>query len=215
MINNLGGFNESFKDVYFINKSSGVYFYNNVSFYTEESIKKKFKITLPSHTECTRLIKNHEDRPFKFESNNFVIVRDFLNLICSRYARRGTNLCWDTKYGISNLNKLIECWKQHMSQRNTKHLISYNQWIDNKEYRNKLADILNVPNDVDNTRYVSSPMGGSAFIGNHKEENILSYLQRFKQVQLPQDYIETILKDKELLSINLDFFNIDIQEHLK
>jgi hypothetical protein len=210
IINNLGGADESYKDVYAINKKSGIYFYNNVSVFTKEYLQKKNKMFQEYPTNYTWLIKNYEDELFIQGVCNFVVVRDFLNLICSRYKKWGERLRWSDECGVGALPELIKYWKQHAEQHSTDNFISYNKWFKDKYYRNQIAAKIGVQNNVDNITYVPLFAGGSSFIGTQKEKNINIYEERYKQIKLPQKFIDIILNDLELIEMNKTVFNVDI-----
>lgn len=215
MINNLGGFDESYNDVFFINKKTGLYFYNNVSVRTLEHLQKFYDMNFCYATEYNWMIKNYEDELFESNVDNIVIVRDFLNLLCSRYKKWGNELGWSKKYCITNLNVLINHWKQHAVQYDTSNFISYNKWTKDKEYRNKIGIRLGAENLVDNTDYVPNFADGSSFVGLKKEINHTAYEQRYKQIKLPNSFLDIILNDSELLQLNKTIFDISITDILK
>lgn len=213
MINNLGGFNKSFKDLYFINEETGVYFYNNVSVKTEEHVQKFYDTTFSYATEYNWMIKNYEDCLFEPSTNNFVIARDFLNLLCSRYKKWGSKLGWDKKHCITELSMLVKYWKQHVTQKDS--LISYNRWTKDKGYRDQVSLKLGVENTIDNIDYVPSLADGSSFVGAKKETDSAAYEQRYKQIKLPEEFVDIVIKDTELLHLNQMLFDIDVAELLK
>jgi hypothetical protein len=210
VINNLGGFNESFKDIFFINQANGLYFYNNVSVKTEAMVQKVYDPTFQHAVNYNWLFKNYEDVAFELAANNVVIARDFLNLICSRYKKWGNALGWDSRYCITDINGLISSWKQHLQHHDKSNFISYNMWVKSKEYRDTVSSNLGIANSVDNTEYVPTLAEGSSFLGTQKETSCEKYEQRYKQVTLPDMFVEAILKDSELLALNREIFGIDI-----
>lgn len=207
MINNLGGFDESNADIYFINKKTGLYFYNNVTVHNQKLLHSEFS--------ANWVIKNYEDTETEILNNNFIIIRDFLNLLCSRYKKWGKNLIWNKDKGISDIDNLIKVWKQHVQAPDKNYIISYNEWVKNKQYRDDVSLKLGVNNAVDNIAYVPVLGNGSSFLGLKKETDSSAYEKRFNQIKLPDQYIEKIQKDRELLDLNLKLFNIDISKILK
>lgn len=162
------------------------------------------------------LIKNSEDVFYFYGPKNFVIVRDFLNLIASRYKMWGDSIGYSSNNYITDINLLISVWKQHVSRakRHPNNIIFYNKWILNKEYRDAVSDFIGYPNINDDTTYVPMMGNGSSFIGINKEENPNNYNQRFKQILLPENLILAILTDYELVEMNKFYFDIDLNIEL-
>lgn len=152
------------------------------------------------------ILKSYED---VFIKDCFYIVRDFLNLISSRYKKFGTKLGTNSLY-ITNIDEIIKIWKKMVLSDNK---IIYNIWLKDKNYRDEVAEMLKVPNINDKTEYVSNIGEGSSFIGLKKDE-ISNYENRYKNANLPSDIINKILSDKELMEYNKNYFDIDIEKEI-
>ena len=138
--------------------------------------------------------------------DDFVIVRDFLNLICSRYQHYGTLLGYKKQYCLG-LENVIALWKKHVL---SSKVISYNEWLDSKNYRDTLGQRLSVPNVNDKTNYVSTIGNGSSF-GGIKLFDKDDYLKRYRKVKLPKSMVNIILGDLELVRMNHELFQIDLE----
>lgn len=205
MIHNLV---DSVKDIgheIFIDSQKKLCYINNAGFY-----HKILKDNFPCEN-FQYVIKSYEDRHFQ-EETTIIIVRDFLNLLCSRFAKynnRKNNICLDNNY-ICDLHHLIEVWKQHT--RSPKRILLYNEWFLSKQYRDKIfKEKFHTSNLIDNTSYISDIGEGSSF----SDETGYDYLNRYKLVNLPTHMKKIILEDTELLCINKNIFNIDIQNILQ
>jgi hypothetical protein len=197
LINNLGGCEEEVYLQKYSNPSSGLLYYNNIGVYNP---------TFPEN--YTWLITNTEDREFVSGEDNIVIVRDFYNLLASRYKKYGALLGLREKDYITNLQELIGSWKQHAKtflDFPTKG-ISYNAWLKSKTYRDSVAARFSVPNEIDAIDYVPNMGGGSSFVGVQKEKDIESYLHRYKQIELPESIATEVNRDAELASLNTKLF---------
>lgn len=159
------------------------------------------------------VFRNYEDAPFN-KNTTIVILRDFINLVCSRYQKYGQykhNLCLNSMY-ICDLHYLIEIWKQHT--KNINNLIIYNKWLVSKDYRDNISlSLVGIKNTIDNYTYISDIGQGSSF-DKKDTKDISSYMNRYKLVKLPNHMKEIILKDDELLELNKAIFDIDIENIL-
>jgi len=213
-LHSLGGVTEKHNKLFFSNKDIGIYFYNNVNVnstvWSCENYLKKFAPPL----EYSLIVRSYEDILCDGCTGSFTVVRDFLNLLCSRYMKWKDDLCWSKKYCISSIVELVACWKQHLLQPNSQ-VINYNHWCVSREYRDSIASLLAFDNSADLIEYVPPFGGGSSFIGMSKETDLARYNLRFKQVILPSYLVETILEDGELLALNNNLFDIDIAKELK
>lgn len=154
------------------------------------------------------VIKSYEDIEFN-KNTSIIILRDFINLLSSRYKKYQPNICLDNKY-ICDLIRLINIWKQHT--KSPIKTILYNKWLVSKEYRDMVSTkIVGIDNNKDNTSYVSSFGEGSSFSDSSTRQNSFEYLTRYKKVKLPQYIIDYILQDQELLDINKQIFDLDIR----
>ncbi len=171
------------------------------------------------------VVKSWEDINY-VDDNDIVIHRDFLNLLCSKfkafnlflhpipkkyggteYSRFNNSMCvvYEEKF-LDILKNIITVWKQHCGARN---LIKYNLWLKSHEYRNNIADMVGIPNIVDNIKYISKIGGGSSF-GGLKLFDYNDYTSRYREVKLPDEFIEHILDDKELIQLNIDLYDINL-----
>jgi hypothetical protein len=148
------------------------------------------------------VVRSHEDTDSV--PSSFVVVRDFANLVCSRY-RHYDGLMSHMGKGI-DLQGLIRIWKQHALSSLS---ISYNEWLVSKEYRDEVGVMVGIPNVRDKTDYVSSIGSGSSF-GGIRLYNSSDYINRHSQVVLPKPIVDSILEDEELVRINRDFFGVNL-----
>lgn len=155
------------------------------------------------------IIKSYEDQYF-FNECNVIILRDFINLLCSRYKKYYPHIGLNNNY-INNIHRLIYTWKQHA--KSPKRLLNYNKWIMSKDYRDKISiSLLKAPNIRDNLNYKFSIGDGSSF--NNQDTDYNKYITRYRYVNLPDYMIDQILLDKELLYLNKKIFNINIESIL-
>ena len=218
ILNNLcDGFTEQSNNLYYINKDSGIYYYNDIS-----AVERSSKYVYPQ--QYRHLFKSYEDIPidseysFLYESENTIfIVRDFLNLLCSRYTRcigyrRVLGHREEFKYFVD----LIKAWKIHarLYLDTPKRCILYNKWLVDKQYRNTVSKNINIPNIKDNCDFVPSIGNGSSFIQGNKESSDQNYMHRYTQTDLPITMTIPILQDHELYELNRDIFGIDIRQIL-
>lgn len=189
----------------YIDKERKLCFINNFNTY-----EGPFKINFP-HDLFPVVIKSYEDTEF-IKNTSAIILRDFGNLLASRYAKYYKNICLNNKY-ICDLLRLIEVWKQHTTSQ--KKTILYNQWLVSKDYRDKVSlEILGINNLIDRTDYVSSIGDGSSFDDTYIKQENIEYLTRYKKIKFPQYMINCILKDEELININKRIFDLDLREIL-
>lgn len=188
------------EDQVYFDKENKICFVNNAEIYSTEF---REKLDLKSYEN---IIRSYEDSDFIDQDNSFVILRDFLNLICSRYKLYHKQLGYTEKY-CTGIENIITLWKKHST---SEKVILYNQWILSKEYRDKVGRMVNILNIKDNFKYVS-PIGNGSSFGGVKLYKTKDYLIRYKKIKLPKDIVEVILDDKELAQINKDLFNIDIK----
>lgn len=189
----------------YIDKGRKLCFINNFNTY-----EGQLKLNFP-HDLFPIVIKSYEDTEFT-KYTSAIILRDFGNLLASRYAKYYKNICLNNKY-ICDLLRLIEVWKQHTVC--PKKTILYNQWLTSKNYRDKISlEILGIDNIIDRTDYVSSIGDGSSFNNTYNKQENTEYLTRYKKIKFPQYMIDYILKDEELININKQIFDIDLKEIL-
>lgn len=200
-LKNLGTLTTIIEDQKYQITNEPIYFYNNVTLYNLEH---------PSNYKL--LVKNFEDEYYFYNKNSFVIIRDFLNLICSRYKIWGSQLSYDPENCISGIYLLIDVWKQYVlaAELHPDNAIVYNKWLTDKEYRNHVSKNIGYLNIKDDTTTVPPFANGSSFIGIAKETDISKYTNRYQQIKLPDDIVAVILNDDELLELNKNVFNMDL-----
>lgn len=192
------------KEIY-IDENQTLCYLNNVNIY-ESILKNNFPL---KHFNIA--IKSYEDIEFN-KNTTIIILRDFLNLLCSRYKKYSKNICFN-EYYICDLLRLINVWKQHTYS--PKKTIKYNNWLVSKEYRDKISEqIVGIFNRSDNINYMPDIGGGSSFEINDQQD-AEQYISRYKQVKIPKYMIDYILSDKELLDLNKKIFSIDIEKILQ
>lgn len=189
----------------FIDPNRILCYINNLNIY-EGTMKIKF----PRDMFPVQIV-SYEDVEF-MQDTSLIILRDFGNLLASRYKKHQPSIGLNNNY-ICDLLRLIEVWKQHT--RSPKRTILYNKWLVSKEYRDMVStNVLGVPNTNDKTDYVSSLGSGSSFSNRHIRQNEIDYLTRYQQVLLPEYIKRHIIKDDELIQLNKKIFGIDLQNTL-
>jgi hypothetical protein len=188
------------EDQVYFDKENKICFVNNAEIFSTE-FRKNLDIR-----SYENIIKSYEDSDLIDQDNSFVILRDFLNLVCSRYKLYHKQLGYTEGYCIG-IENLIALWKRHST---SKKVILYNQWILSKSYRDEVGRMVQILNIKDKFDYVSSIGNGSSF-GGVKLYKSEDYLKRYEKIKLPKDVVEVILDDKELAHINKDLFNIEIK----
>jgi hypothetical protein len=167
------------------------------------------------------VIKSYEDIFISQDDMNY-IVRDFLNMISSRYKKWNDDLgpgkndkrnFEKYKQFFYSIEEICNCWKQMMKE-NRK--ILYNKWVIDKNYRDEISKkLFYIDNINDNTSYVPSLGNGSSFDGMKLQTDKNIYLNRFSQIKLPDNIINYIKADNELLDLNYHYFNIDILQKIQ
>lgn len=209
MLDNLGGIKEKYEGTAYWNHDKLLYYYNNCSRYAYTFINN-----------YRNLVKSYEDvYYFKTPDENtkkIIILRDFLNMVSSRYKKYNPKLGLDRTY-LESIQQVINLWKvlanECISNSNITTIL-YNKWILDKSYRDSISDKLGINNEFDNTNIVSCIGEGSSFKGVNLEEDKNVYNERYKLIDLPESMKNIILNDTELLELNKKLFNIDIKEIL-
>lgn len=171
--------------------------------------------------EASRVIFRHNsDRIIKI-----LIIRDPYNLFASRYARQTTRINPITgEYQHEEISKCrwtplkgwtsqaaLKCWKDHAIEaiKPTKVdlVIKYNEWFQNKEYRKKIADYLNLNFTDEGIEHISDVGEGSSFDGIKYQNNAkeMKVLQRYKKYKYDNYYIS--LFDEEIRKMTKEIFN--------
>jgi hypothetical protein len=188
------------EDQVYFDKENKICFVNNAEIYSTEF---RNNINTKSYEN---IIRSYEDSDFSDQDGSFVILRDFLNLVCSRYKLYHKQLGYTKRY-CTGIENLIALWKKHST---SKKAILYNQWILSKSYRDEVGRMIEILNLKDNFEYVSRIGNGSSF-GGVKLYRAEDYLKRYEKIKLPKDIVEVILADEELAHINKDLFDIEIK----
>jgi len=155
-----------------------------------------------------KLIFSYEDTIVNGD-NVFYICRDFLNLLATRVTKwspNGNNYCRD-------FDEIMDVWV-HNHTANPNQTIFYNEWILSKKYRDKIAKMLDVPNDIDNYDRVPAEGSGSSFSGRQLECSPTKYLERYKQVKFDKRMKAQILRNKKLIQLNEEIYGMKIADIL-
>ena len=138
---------------------------------------------------------------------DILILRDAFNFFASRCAE------WNIWSGIKDKRQLVELWKVYAREylgetgclTNNKVVISFNDWFLKKEYRQMLADRLNLPFSDEGLNNMIG--GGSSFDGLKFENNPqqMKVTERWKQL-VDDDFYRDIFQDKELVELSNRIF---------
>lgn len=156
-----------------------------------------------------KLVFSYEDKMIDGD-NVFYICRDFLNLMATRTTKwnpNGNNYCRDFEH-------IMDVWI-HNHTADTDRMILYNEWILSKKYRDDIATLLNVSNDIDEYDKVPAEGSGSSFIGRELECSPNRYLERYKQVKFDSKMTAKMLRNEELIEINERIYGMKIPDLLK
>jgi hypothetical protein len=191
----------------YIDKKSKLCYLNNINI-QDKNLKESFPIQGFQY-----VFYSYEDNPFN-KNTSIIILRDILNLICSRYKKwsgHKHNICVNNNF-ICDAHYLIEVWKQHTKGLNK--IILYNQWLVSKQYRDQISlNVAKIENSKDRIDYISDIGEGSSFDPIQTINNN-DYLYRYNLVNLPDHIKKIILRDDELLELNKKIFDIDIKKIL-
>ena len=210
LVNNFGGYKRSMETYIFWDDNSKLYYYNDcnhMSYY----IVTNYKYLLLSYEDTYKYIDHEED------DKVVIILRDFINMLASRYQKYGDKLAFNKTY-LQDIDKIIDMWKQHANEViNNKKIvvILYNRWIFEKDYRNQICKSLGIENKSDNISFVPEMGQGSSFCGMTVENNKDEYVNRYKKVCFSNSIKKKIREDVELIDLNKKLFNIDLDNILK
>ena len=174
ILNNISEVEDVGNEYYASKNNKKICFLNNVSRIRYNVNSNEYEIVL----------KSYEDVYIK---DCFYIIRDFLNLISSRYKKFGNQLGTNIYY-LTNIEDIIRIWKKMILSDNK---IIYNKWIYDKNYRDEIGKIIQIENFNDKTDYVSNHGEGSSFIGIKKDSSE-NYESRYEKIKLPIFVIEKI-----------------------
>jgi hypothetical protein len=188
------------KDQVYLDEKNKICFVNNAEIYSTEFRKS---LDIKSYEN---IIKSYEDSDFIDQDNSFVILRDFLNLVCSRYKLYHKQLGYTEGYCIG-IKNLISLWKRHST---SKKVILYNQWILSKSYRDEVGRIINILNIKDICVYIElkTYLGDDypcvlrkiSSVMNDKGFYVL-YIQHFNSETTTLEELKTIFKLSNILVI--------------
>jgi hypothetical protein len=206
LLNNFGGWTKSMETYIFWNDNTKLYYYNDCNH-------------MPYHivSDYNKLFMSYEDtfNHVKHGPQDVVIIilRDFLNMLASRYKKYGNKLAFNIYY-LQDIDKIIDMWKTQakasLSDAPNTVTILYNKWLTDNNYRNEICQKFSINNTNDKIDLVPEMGQGSSFCGMKLESDKDSYLKRFQQIELPHDIKVKIMQDKELIDLNKRIFDIDI-----
>ena len=157
------------------------------------------------------LIQSYEDQPLEIvdlinqqdigvSNNQFnvLIVRNVCNMIASRLEHKN--------YHTTMSVEIVELWKQYAYEflgytslfGGNKIVVSYDHWLESKEYRRMLSEKINLEFSDDGFKCVTNFGGGSSFKSVGSEQK---YNSRYESYLDNQEYIEYAL-DPELFLLN-------------
>ena len=200
LIENMGGYTKKIDNCSYWNDEKELYYYNDCNHVPFQK-KKKFNICLRSYEDILDLPNESANNSVKI-----IILRDFVNMIISRYKKFGTQLGFNNYY-LQNLESIIGMWKAQAKDIINQRAIGilYNKWVIDKEYRDDISKKLGFEN-LDKTDYVPTMGDGSSFCGMRLEMNKDSYNQRFDKLMLPASMVAKIRLDRELAELHVKLF---------
>lgn len=211
LINNCGGYNKNIKTYMYWDDIKKLYYYNDCN-------HMKYNIV----TDYNYLFMSYEDtynqiiHKSKEDNKIIIILRDFVNMIASRYKKFGDKLGFN-RYYLQNINDIIQLWKKQANEIiNNDNIIPilYNKWLFDKKYRDEICQQLMIENINDKIDHVPEMGQGSSFCGIKIEEDKNSYIKRYENIKLSNEIKEKIKIDKELIELNKILFDIDITKIL-
>lgn len=148
-----------------------------------------------------------DDHDHKYDKIIF-IIRDVLNCYCSRKKVKMND--------ENSLNTFIREWKKMYLQytyTDDAIMIKYNDWLNDKKYRDKICNQLEISNTVDDVSYISGVGGGSSF-RKLKRSDRNSYNKRYTLIDLSDKERSIFVNDKELAEIHFCEFGMDLKDIL-
>jgi hypothetical protein len=192
--------------------SQQIFFINNCQNPNQEN--QYIQYIINTYTDTRTIFLSYENKQYVTTNSSYLIIRDFLNMLSSKveqvkkYHHNPSSLLNEPGFYA----QLIDMWIQHAQFIEANNIILYNKWILDKNYRDHISNFLYHINNLDYLDYYQAFGGGSSFIGRQKETNLESYLCRYQNLKLPQTIKNMILNNKNLCQINLEYFNINIEE---
>lgn len=207
MMNNIAKYTKFINGCVYYNPEESIYFYNNCN-----------HINYTFIDDFNYMIKSYEDAPYEKvkdrmnDGKKIIILRDFMNMLASRFKKYNTSLGFDHTY-LQKIEDIIYAWKTLAKESLLNEdiiFILYNRWLVDEEYRNDISDMLDIENKNDDTTYVSHIGEGSSFCGLKREHSKINYVDRYKHIKIPDSILNIVKADKELYLLNKLIFNHDI-----
>lgn len=202
--------NLHYRSLIFTNINKDIYFFNGCLDDPYRSIKNMINFE-----KTNLLLHSYEDQSFSYIINNslnkyvhqeddivnIIVLRDPVNMCASRYKHVDHSV--HTQVNEYYINLWISYAEEALNITNNmknKIVILYNKWVTDKDYRNEIAKKMKMIN-YDNTQQVSICGGGSSFVGMNLDEPE-NYINRYKNVELPNDIIKLLNSDKVTNLVN-------------
>ncbi len=209
LLNNFGGYNKNMETYIFWDDAKKLYYYNDCN-HMPYNIVTDYKHLFMSYEDACNCTEHKKDDKI------IIILRDFVNMLASRYKKFGNKLAFNGYY-VQDIDKIVKVWKEQVYETiNNKNVIAiyYNKWLFDNKYRDEICQKLSVENKNDRIDFVPSMGQGSSFCGMKLESNKDEYVKRFEKVTLPDSIKEKIKLDTELIELNKKIFDIDLMNIL-
>ena len=142
---------------------------------------------------------------------DLLLLRDPFNLFASRINAFASEGASHTAFRI---------WKQHAREflglrrhlRNDRVLVNYNRWVDDKAYRQEVADALGLPFSDAGRLQVPAVSAGSSFDGRAFDGNAadMAVLERWKWLERNPHYLDGF--DADVLDLATRIFGVVCEE---
>lgn len=154
-----------------------------------ELSKRTYDWYILSYEDC-HIHTKYNWLPYKFNKTyKFSIVRDIKNLLASR-LKKIDNHYKEYKRSDPDMEIYPVFFEHYISHKNWKDVIYYDQWIQDKEYRDSICEIINVKN-LDYYNIHTEEGGGSSFIGQSLD-SVQNLLNRKNMYKIPDKYLKKI-----------------------
>ncbi|MBW3019670.1 hypothetical protein KY334_00065 [Candidatus Woesearchaeota archaeon] len=201
-----GSLKEEFRN-YMINKISNFNVDNLICSYEN----KDFKIIFENKEFNDKFNKIFGEHKKSIIQKLFCIKKKNYNILILRDPYKTfASLIFANIMNENNSKRFIELWKDYgnnflKNKNNNLITINYDFFVSNKEYRNKLANKLNIQNNESILNKMASQ--GSSFEGCHFKGNIreMKILERWKNF-IDNEFYKNIFKDKELIELSNKIF---------
>ncbi|ARF10951.1 hypothetical protein Hokovirus_3_224 [Hokovirus HKV1] len=160
------------------NDDCKLYFYNNCNHINYNYYVDNYNYLIKSYEDINNMNNTNDTNN---TNKKIIIVRDYCNFLSSRYQKYNNLLGLNSSY-LQNYDDIKNLWIQLCYEiiNNNAIGIIYNKWLLDKDYRDNIGKIINIPNINDNITYVSDIGEGSSFIGVKLDDNN-NYLKRFNK----------------------------------